>query len=206
MKTAEIKLVSSLAQFVQGDIKGGAHAHAYRVSVIRSAIEQAFKGNYTPITEAATLTAGKAKKARAYHAGFATFGADGLSKVNYIGKLNDHTNKAAREAIEANTHNACAAFFVAFDAVMAEKAEPKAKAPAPAPAPVPVADVVDSGDTEVTDDDVRHAMAVVQDETVCKIVALINQGMLTGQQWNMIAEAMEAAIDAEQTERESADA
>ena len=55
-------LVSLFAQFVQGDIKGGAHAHAFRTATIRSAIEQMFKGNYSTITEASTLTEGKAKR------------------------------------------------------------------------------------------------------------------------------------------------
>lgn len=199
MTTTSKPLVSSFAQFVQGDIKGGAHAHAYRISIIRLAIEQAFKGNYTPIGEASTLTEGKAKKARAYHAGFATFGADGIKKVSYIGALNGNDNKAAREEIAAKTDAACNAFFVAFDAVIAEKAPAKAKAePAPAPAPAP--DTGTEGEpVEIDADTVRHNMAVEQDEMVCKLVALVNLGMLTNQQWDLIAEAMQARIELEET-------
>lgn len=122
-------LVSSFARFVAGDIKGGAAAHAYRVEVIRSALEQMFKGNYQDIREASTLTIGKSKKARAYHAGFAALGEIGTtetnSKVAYIGKLTAPENKPVREQIALRTEAATLAFFGAFDAVIAEKAEPK---------------------------------------------------------------------------------
>lgn len=190
--TAPVAIVSLFAQFVQGDIKGGAHAHAFRMATIRTAVEQMFKGNYSPIAEAAALTEGKAKKARAYHAGFATFGVVGTDtkKVDYVGKLDSVANKEVRAVIEQKTHAATAAFFVAYDAVMSEKAAPKAKtAPAPAPAaetapaPAPVAE---------TADDLRHALAVEQDEAVAKVAALINMGALTGEQMDLIADAINA--------------
>lgn len=185
-------LVSLFAQFVQGDIKGGAHAHAYRTATIRSAIEQMFKGNYSPITEASALTEGKAKKARAYHAGFATFGMVGTDtkKVDYIGALNSASNKAVRDVIEQKTHAATVAFFVAYDAVMAEKAEPKAKT---APA-TPVADTAPVADPVASDaDTMRHNAAVALDDAVLALVNMLNQNMLTGEQLDALGDAVRAA-------------
>lgn len=186
-------LVSLFAQFVQGDIKGGEHAHAYRTATIRSAIEQMFKGNYSPITEAAALTEGKAKKARAYHAGFATFGVVGTDtkKVDYIGALNSASNKSARDVIEQKTHAATVAFFGAYDAVMAEKAVPKAKT---APAPAPVVDTPSATPEAAADADaVRHNAAVAQDNAVLALVNMLNQNMLTGEQLDMLGDAVRAA-------------
>lgn len=184
-------LVSVFAQFVQGDIKGGAAAHAFRTATLRTAIEQLFKGNYSPITEAATLTEGKAKKARAYHAGFATLGVVGTDtkKVDYVGALNSAANKAVRDVIEQQTHAATAAFFVAFDAVMAEKGEPKAKtAPAPTATPTVTAPATEAGELDA--DTLRHNMAVEQDNAVAQVVALLNLGMLTGEQVDLIDGAL----------------
>jgi hypothetical protein len=198
-KLAPVALVSTLARFVQGDIKGGTHAHAYRMDTMRAAIEQAFKGNYSPITEAAALTEGKAKKARAYHAGFAALGGIGsldskgvgVVKVAYVGKLDSNDNKAARETILSKTATACGLFFAAFDVVMAEKATPKAKpvaAPAPAAAPATT-----EGDAPAMDaDTLRHDMAVEQEETVCKVAAMLNLGLLTGQQVDLLNSALAA--------------
>lgn len=187
-------LVSLFAQFVQGDIKGGAHAHAFRTATIRSAIEQMFKGNYSTITEASTLTEGKAKKARAYHAGFATFGVVGedTKKVDYVGKLDGKANKEARATIEQKTHAATAAFFVAFDAVMAEKAEPKAKTvpatPAAAPAAAPALALAPVADTA------QHDAAVQVDDTVASMVAMIANGVLTGAQLDALSDAVHARV------------
>lgn len=189
-------LVSTLARFVQGDIKGGEHAHAYRTEVIRTAIEQMFKGNYSPITEAAALTEGKAKKARAYHAGFATFGVIGtdIKKVDYVGRFDAPENKLARDQVASLTEHHTCEFFRAFDVVMAEKAAPKAKAvpaaPAAAPAATPEAETTSE---EQTADEIRHLLAVEQDEAICKVVALLNVGMLTSDQLALLTEAVTAA-------------
>lgn len=188
-------LVSLFAQFVQGDIKGGTHAHAYRVATIRSAVEQLFKGNYSPINEAKALTEGKAKKARAYAAGFASFGVVGTDtkKIDYKGALTSAENKDVRAVIEQKTHSATAAFFVAFDAVMAEK-------PAPKSAPVKVeSPSVNSGAAdpvaELTPvaDAARHDAAVLVDSAVDSMVAMLANGTLTGAQLDALGDAVRAA-------------
>ncbi len=188
---APVVLVSLFAQFVQGDIKGGTHAHAYRTATIRNALEQMFKGNYSPITEASSLTEGKAKKARAYHAGFATLGTIGTDskKVDYKGKLDSADNKDVRAVIEQKTHAATVSFFVAFDAVMAEKAEPKAKT---APAPAVDAPAVDATPAPAVDA-VRHNAAVELDNAVLAMVAMLNTGALTGEQLDALGDAVRAA-------------
>lgn len=179
--------VSTFARFVLGDIKGGEHAKAYRTDTIRAAIEQMFKGNYSPITEAATLTEGKAKKARAYAAGFATFGVVGtdVKKVEYKGKLDSKENKEARDRIDSLTAHHTANFFIAFDAVMAEKPVKKAApvaAPAPAPEPAPEqaapADELES---------LRAELVAEQDEAVFKVVAMLKLGHLSAEHVDLIA-------------------
>jgi len=194
--TAKTAVVSIFAQFVQGDIKGGAHAHAFRISTMRAAFEQMFKGNYSPITEAAALTEGKAKKTRAYAAGFASLGVIGTDckKVDYKGKLDSTDNKLARDQIASLTEVTTNAFFKAFDTVMAEKPVKKESAPSAPSAPVAdAAPTTEGDDAPVVDaDTLRHNMAVEQDDAVCKIVALLNLGMLTGQQSDLITEALAA--------------
>jgi hypothetical protein len=196
---AEVKLVSSFARFVLGDIKGGDAAHAYRKEVMATAIEQAYKGNYSPITEAMTLTEGKAKKARAYAAGFAALGkigdVDGIIKVQYIGSLNSHENKSAREEIAAKTSASVNAFFAAFDVVMAEKAEKKAKKAESAP-------VAGAGDATtapvLSADEQRHNAAVALDESVTRMETSLRAGMLTGEQTDRITDALMASLTPEQ--------
>jgi hypothetical protein len=196
---ADIKLVSSFARFVLGDIKGGDAAHAYRKEIIATAIEQAYKGNYSPITEAATLTEGKAKKARAYAAGFAALGkvgdTDGIVKVSYIGSLNSHENKSAREEIANKTAASVSAFFAAFDVVMAEKGEKKTKKTESGAAAG--ADGAVSG-APMSDDEMRHAAAVSLDESVTRMETTLRAGMLTGEQTDRIADALMASLTAEQ--------
>jgi hypothetical protein len=186
-------LVSSLARFVQGDIKGGEFAIAFRKETIRSALEQMFKGNYSPITEAAALTDGKAKKARAYHAGFATLGVIGTDskKVDYVGPLASPANKGARDAIDSATQHATANFFAAFDVVMAEKAAPKAakvKTEAtPAQAGATEADTGAGTEAEPSlDPEVMGAAAVAT------VIAMIRNGVLTADQLEAIDDALEA--------------
>lgn len=190
---AKTSAVSTFARFVLGDIKGGEHAKAYRMETIRAAIEQMFKGNYSPITEAATLTEGKAKKARAYHAGFATFGVVGTDtkKVDYVGRLDAADNKGARDRIESLTEHHTATFFAAFDAVMAEKAVKKAPAETPAPAPA-ASTVAEEAATEQDADTLRAELATEQEDAVYKVVAMLKLGHLSADHINLIAAALAA--------------
>jgi hypothetical protein len=194
MTTATVKvLVSSLARFVNGDIKGGAAAHAYRKEIITTAVEQAFKGNYSPITEAKGLTEGTAKKTRAYAAGFAALGpigdVDGIIKVAYVGSLNANENKPAREMIAAKTAASVSAFFVAFDAIMAEKAEkkaPKAKDEPAAPTTAPTAD------------EIRSAGFTSLDNSVAAMETALRTNALTGEQSDRIVSALVASLSVDQ--------
>lgn len=162
---------SQLARFVVADLKGGEQQHAFRMSLIESAIREALKGNYNPIREATEFAVGKARKAAAYQAGFAAianaaaaFHPDGwekggIAKVAYTGKLDSSHNAEARAAIDLQTGVMSTAFesaFTAHDAKAAAEAKAKAAAnkakkqaaqPAPeAPAPVPEAVELDVGD------------------------------------------------------------
>lgn len=184
--------VSAFARYVAGDIKGGAIAHAFRVETIRAALEQMFKGNYSPITEASALADGKVKKARAYHAGFATLGVIGTDskKVDYVGALTLPANKSAREAIDSKTHHATIAFFAAFDVVMAEKAAPKEKK-TPAPEAVAaVAEANEAADNEKLVSAVRAEMATEQSLVVESVIAMIRGGLLSVDQLTAIDEAL----------------
>jgi hypothetical protein len=183
-------LISSLARFVIGDIRGGEYAITFRKETIRAALEQMFKGNYSPITEAATLTDGKAKKARAYHAGFATLGVIGADtkKIAYVGALTLPENKPARDAIDSATQHACATFFAAFDIVMSEKAAPKAKKEA-APAPAPDASATPN---TVADDEPSLDTVAMGAAAVATVLAMIRNGVLSADQLEAIDEALSA--------------
>lgn len=194
MSKAPAILVSLFAQFVNGDIKGGQHAHAYRVATIQNAIEQMFKGNYSPITEAAALTEGKAKKARAYHAGFATFGVIGkdTKKVDYKGALNSADNKQVRDMIESQTKIATGVFFAAFDAVMAEKATPKT------PKVETVAPVADEHGREqdVSEQEAAARVASAEqdaDMLIMSVVSMLNNAVLSADQLESLGNAIRAA-------------
>lgn len=201
--------VHALARFVQGDIKGGAHAHAFRIDTIRTAIEQAYKGNTDALAEAAALSDGKAKKARAYHAGFAAVQSELLEgainpaycmkRVPYMGKLSAPENKAARDLIEQGTARSVAAFFAAFDAVISVKPAPKAKTvPAPAPAPVDALPAI-SNDSEADDSDTVQAIMALEQERidmVAKVVAMVRNGTLSAEELEALDMALtEAAVD-----------
>lgn len=204
--------VHALARFVQGDIKGGAHAHAYRIDTIRTAIEQAYKGNTDALAEAAALSDGKAKKARAYHAGFAAVQSeliDGainpaycMKRVPYMGKLTAPENKGARELIEQGTARSVAAFFAAFDAVISVKPVPKAK-PVPAPEPVATSPAV-SNDAEADDSGTVQAIMALEQERidmVAKVVAMVRNGTLSAEELEALDMALtEAAVQDDSSE------
>lgn len=204
--------VHALARFVQGDIKGGAHAHAYRIDTIRTAIEQAYKGNTDALAEAAALSDGKAKKARAYHAGFAAVQSeliDGainpaycMKRVPYMGKLTAPENKGARELIEQGTARSVAAFFAAFDAVISVKPVPKAKN---APVVAADADAIAAANAEPVSNDgeaddsatVQAIMALEQErvDMVAKVVAMVRNGTLSAEELEALDMALtEAAV------------
>ncbi len=120
-----------LGRYVLADLKGGEVKHNYLMSVIATAIHEALKGNARDIKESIALTQGKAKKARAYHAGFAAI-AD-LAPVKYTGKLDSADNKAVREAIATKAQALEFAFEGAYLVVVNEPTVPKAKKTDPAP-------------------------------------------------------------------------
>lgn len=188
---------SSFAQFVQGDIKGGAYAAAYRIATVNLAIEQSLKGNYSPMHEAIKLCEGKVKKSQAYHAGFAAMG--DIVKVDYIGRLDATENKAAREKIANRLHHLTIAFAVAFNDVMAKKVEKKARV-APVAVVAPVAEAVaivalDSLESEdLTEKQVLSEIVVEmemeRDAAVQSVLSLIRTGMLSIEELEAIGEAL----------------
>lgn len=117
---------SQVARFVQADIKGGEAAHNFRMSIIAAAILESYKGNYRNMAEAAALTTGKSKKARAYKAGFEAVGV--IGKLAYTGKWDSADNKAVREQAHILSQAAEFAFESAFLTVMDAPAERAASA------------------------------------------------------------------------------
>lgn len=128
--------VSTVAQYVAGDIKGGESAHNYRMSVIEGALREALKGNSRPLMEAATFATGKSKKARAYAAGFGALNipTEIPARVKYVGKLDAPENEAARAEILQRVAAMAFDFEAAFLTVISAPTEKKASAPASAPA------------------------------------------------------------------------
>lgn len=197
--------LSLFAQFTAADVKGGEHAHAYRKTVVRAALEQAFKGNYSPLTEALGTVAGKSKKSRAYLAGFAAAGVSSdpaqstVRKVPYKGALSGADNADARAEIERRTAEAFNAFFAAFDTVMAEPPKPKkakddAATGAAAAGPESNAD---AGDV-ATGGEVVESVSMDVATVVESIVSAINAGMLDGAELAAIRAAL-ASYDAAQS-------
>lgn len=199
MTTTAIKLVSAFARFTLADIKGGEAAHAFRLSQVALAVEQALKGNFDPMREASTLTEGKAKKARAYHAGFAAIAkgvADGafgaptatgqLGRVSYIGALTNPENADARKTIATHAATALRLFDTAFVATMAEKAAPKAKAVAPVATPAPATTSTEQDDAPA----LVQAEEVEVDVLVDTVCTALTMGMLTPEQVEMIQLAL----------------
>jgi hypothetical protein len=196
-KPAPVAPISRFASFVKGDIKGGDYAKAFRRAEVSTAIEQALKGNYSPLSESLALTDGKAKKARAYLAGFIAAGVHAdplqatLRKVDYKGKLDSKDNAAARATIAERHAVHLSDFFTAFDAVMAEP--PKAKAPkTPAPAVDPA---VVAGDAKLARDAEDAANAVtVKELDIATIVeataSAIQTGVLSDAELTMLRNAL----------------
>lgn len=125
---------SAIAQFVNGDIKGGESAHNYRMTVVEAAIREAYKGNSRALIEARTFADGKGKKAKAYAAGFDAVGIP--SRVQYVGKLDSEANEAARAAIASGVAASAFDFEAAFLTVMAVKPAPRVTKDTPAPVEV----------------------------------------------------------------------
>lgn len=178
---------SACATFVNGDIKGGEAAHNYRMTVIESAIQEAYKGNSRALIEARTFADGKSKKAKAYAAGFDAVGIP--ARVQYAGKLDSAANAEARAAIMRGVSASAFDFEAAFLTVMQAKAEPKAKKAAPAPAPA----AETSGD-ETSAADPAPAPAAEPAQTVTSIMEAAANAIIGGVALADEVEAIRAAI------------
>lgn len=117
---------SSFGQFVLGDIKGGSHAHEYRMTVVSAAIREALKGNSRAYLEAQAIATGNSKKAKSYFDGFAAVGLP--ARIAYTGKLSDPANKDIVQKIDEVTASLSADFECAFLTRFHAPAEPKARA------------------------------------------------------------------------------
>lgn len=168
------KLFSHFAQFAAADIKGGAAMESHRRNEVMTAINQALKGNFSPIVEASKI-GGKAKKARAYAAGFTAVG--DVAKVAYKGKLDSPENKEARDQIASQTKHLTETFFTAFDAVMAEKAAPRQ----------PKADTVKPDDSSASTTasqttETAITAADAQNAAIATVLSAIKAGLLADNQ------------------------
>lgn len=186
---ATIAPQSAVARFVYGDIKGGEQAHEYRMSVIAAAILESFKGNFRNMLEAAKLTNGKSKKARAYHAGFAAVGT--IAPLSYAGKWADASNAAIRTEAATLSQAAEFAFESAFLTVLQEKAAPKAVKPA-AQQPAPAAEQDAPAEAPVPATPAHVELDVA--DMVDTVVSAIAQGMLSSEELVMIRAAL-AVLD-----------
>jgi hypothetical protein len=196
---------SQVARFVQSYIKGGEAAHDFAMSIISTAVLEAYKGNTRNIAEAASFAVGKTKKARAMQAGFAALvelNVPTLSRaqlaelgVSYAGKLDDAANKDIKERIHGLAVHAAAEFEIAFLSVMHAVAEPKATKEAAAPA----ASADDSTGTEADDtapaDATPATVEVGLTEAVEAVVLAVQQGMLEQDEYALLRAAL-AAYDA----------
>lgn len=190
---------SALARFIFGDLKGGEHKHNYAMSVIRSAIEQAYKGNTRDIPEAVALCEGKSIKAKAYHAGFHAI-ADMVTSVKYTGKLDSKDNAEVRALISTNTDSAFAAFERDYLAVFADaKAEAKAKKEAKAASAGAPATPVESGETVAADVMVADADVVDLASAVDAIVRAIDSGLLDAREMDLLRASLALRAHAEAT-------
>lgn len=169
---APVVAQSQLARYVQADIKGGDFKLSFLQSLITLAVTEAYKNNGRAITEAATFAQGRAKKARAYHAGLAAIGE--CKPIAYKGKYDSADNAPIREEINLKAQAACARFTEAFNTVMAEKAAPKASKPAPEAAPEASAAPV-----MVLDGDIVETVEIDANAPVQVVADLLAGGMLS---------------------------
>lgn len=181
---------SAIAQFVNGDIKGGESAHNYRMSVVEQAIREAYKGNSRALIEARTFADGKGKKAKAYAAGFDAVGIP--ARVQYVGKLDSEANEAARAAIASGVAASAFDFEAAFLTVMSVKPAARVKKEEPSEAVVTTATV----DTEATvaEEQVTAPVQASAEMTVTEVMEAAAHAIAGGVALDDEVEAMRAAI------------
>lgn len=199
--TGKVKSVapqSALARFIFGDLKGGEHKHNYAMSVIRAAIEQAYKGNTRDIPEALALCTGKAAKARAYQAGFHAI-ADMVAPVKYTGKLADADNASVRDAIASATNHAACEFEIAYlataenikvEAAFNRKAKAKAAPAVEAPAVAAVEAVAPVATVDAVVVDIATSVEAV--------IKAMQAGLLDATEVQMLRVAL-SAVDTDAT-------
>lgn len=182
-----------LSRLVQGEIKGGDAKVSFILSIVSQAVREAYKGNDRDIKAALTLCTGKAKKARAFHAGLVALG--DIARVVYSGKLDAADNAAARKEINDSTDAATERFKGAFATVMAEKAAPKA---AKVETVAPAAAATEGTDSDVPSVDTITVESVDVGAAVDAVAAAIQAGLLERDEITMIRAAL-ALYDAMQT-------
>jgi hypothetical protein len=117
---------SEFGRFVLADVKKGDAAHAFRLSMIASAVLEGYKGNPNGLIEATAAAQGRSTIARAYQAGLSSLPA--ITKLAYVGAWARTENAGIRKQAHDLTDEATGLFGAAFDAVFTEeKAKAKAK-------------------------------------------------------------------------------
>lgn len=185
---------SAVARLIAGELKGGEVKHNYIMSVIASAIEQAYKGNTRDIPEAVKLCSGKAVKARAYCAGFHAI-ADMVAPIQYSGKLADAHNASVRADIADKSARAAAefekAYLMTFVDAKAAALDKKAEKAATEAKSVPAAEVAPLAVAPVATVD---AVVVNIDDSVNVVSNAIRMGVLDPVELALIRGAL-AAFD-----------
>lgn len=200
---------SQVARFVVGFIKGGELAHDFAMSVIHTAVLEAYKGNTRNIAEASGFVAGKSKKARAMAAGFEALAAlnvttltrPQLAELNiaYAGKLDDAANKDIKERIYAMAAHAAAEFEIALLSVLHAPAEPKATAKgAPSEAVTSTAPATEADDSAAPADSAPTTVEVGLTMAVEAVAEALKQGVLEADEMMLLRAAL-AAYDATQS-------
>lgn len=184
---------SQVERYIAADLKGGEHKRGFMLSLITSTIREAYKGNNRDIIEALKLCDGKAVKARAYLAGFATI--KDISKAAYTGAWLAKENAPIRAQVETDTERLTLAFASAYDAVFAadkvDRDIKKAAKAASAPAPVVETAPASTGETEAARE---HDNAVAVDNAVTSMLTMVRAGgILTLAQLEELTEACRAA-------------
>lgn len=197
-KVATVNPQSSVARLVHAELKGGEAKHNFIIAVISDAILQAYKGNTRDLPEAMKLCAGKAVKARAFHAGFHAV-VDMVAPIAYKGKYDAASNANVRATIVAAAQHASLEFERAYlDTFAVAKAEAlDKKAEKAAAAPALVADVAAAAAAAAPAPEVANVVAESIDvgDLIATVTDAISVGAVSGANMLLLRAAL-AAYDA----------
>lgn len=187
----------TLQAFVAADLnrKDRNAMHSVRLSVVTAALDAALRGNKTQYMQAVPAAAGKTQLAKAYRAAFEAVPAP--DKFAYSGKLSAEV--AAQIAAEADklAEVWSAAFVSVFPLSVAEKSEEdKAKAKEEREAKAKAEAIKLAQEMGYVKPQELSAAALAD-----QIVALVQSGQLSGENLAHVAQAVNAAVAADDAAR-----